>query len=261
MALGGPMPTGTGPEDPGGRPGRRRQPPVSRIAQVPAGVPPPPAAAWDDVIAVDSGGDFLHRCGIAARLVIGDLDSISPAALAWHRDRGAEVRAFPTDKDQTDFELALTVLPRDPAALVHLCGVWGGRFDHALMNLLVLPGFTDRGLFVFDTGEGCGGVMGPGTLCLTVPAGSSAALIALEDATGLSSEGVRWPLEAARLRRGVARGISNVTVDPAWRLRLTGGCLLWLVRGTARAGAGIGWLPARPPRRGRRGAGRDPAEG
>lgn len=216
----------------------------------------PPAAAWDDVIAVDSGGDFLHRCGIAARLVIGDLDSISPAALAWHRDRGAEIRAFPADKDQTDLELALAVLPRDPAARVHLCGVWGGRLDHALMNLLVLPGFTDRGLFLFDTDEGCGGVMGPGTLCLTAPAGTPAALIALAEATGLSSEGVRWPLRAARLRRGEARGISNVTVDPAWRLRLAGGCLLWLVRGTARAAAGIEWLPAKPPRRGRPGAGR-----
>lgn len=226
-----------------------------------AAATPLPPLPWHDVIAVDSGGDLLMRLGQPARLVIGDLDSISPAALAFHQAAGATIRRFPPDKDQTDFELALAALPVDASAMVHLCGFWGGRLDHALMNLLVLRHFTDRGLFTFDTdtastadadeaGLGCGGVLGPGRLRLTLPVGTPVALLALDDCRGLDSTGVRWPLTGATLAHGEARGISNVTTAPIWELGVTEGCLVWLVRGLARAAVGIEWRCAASPRPG-----------
>ncbi len=228
---------------------------------------PPPPLPWADVVAVDSGGDLLWRLNHPARLVIGDLDSISPDALAFHRASGAEIRAFPPDKDQTDFELALAALPVNPSAMIHLYGFWGGRLDHALMNLLVLRRFTDRGAFTFDTGDdttapmagqvGCGGVIGPGRLRLSLPVGTPVALLALDDSRGLDSSGVRWPLAGATLERGEARGISNITTNPVWALTLTEGCLAWLVRGLARAAVGIEWHPATAPTRGPRATARN----
>ena len=222
----------------------------------------PPPQQWDDVIAVDSGGDFLFRHGIAARLVIGDLDSISPEGLAFHQAQGAQTRRFPADKDQTDFELGLGELPAGRANQIHLCGVWGGRLDHALMNLLVLRWFSEKGLFTFDTGEGCGGVIGPGKLNIGgLTPETPVALIALSGAKRLSSTGVRWPLREGSLRLGEGKGISNFTTSPSWNLELREGCLLWLIRGMDRAGVGIGWHPAKDQIPGPLEGGQDPEEG
>jgi thiamine pyrophosphokinase len=206
-----------------------------------------PVGPWDTVIAVDSGGDTLEHLGISAHLIIGDLDSISPRGLAFHQDSGALVKRFPQDKDFTDFELALQELPKNAKNQVFVAGLFGGRFDHALMNLLVLSRYTDRGLFCFDIDDGTGGILSPGTLNMTIAPGSphpAVALMALSPhCRGIHSTGVRWPLENGTLAFGESRGISNSVVASSWRLTLTEGALCWLILGKDHEAVEIEWRP------------------
>ncbi|HUR49162.1 MAG TPA: hypothetical protein VMY88_06485, partial [Acidimicrobiales bacterium] len=60
---------------------------------------------FDFVIAADSGLDLAEAIGIRPDIVVGDLDSASPAAIARARNHGSEIEAHPAGKDQTDFEL------------------------------------------------------------------------------------------------------------------------------------------------------------
>ena len=96
-----------------------------------------PPGPWDFIIGADSGGDSLFFWNQPAHLIIGDLDSINSEALSFHQTHHSVIKRFPADKDQTDLELALMSLPDDPSSEIHLAGLFGGRIDHALMNLLV----------------------------------------------------------------------------------------------------------------------------
>ena len=49
--------------------------------------------------------------GILPDKLVGDGDSASPEAWKWAADSGADVRKFDRDKDLTDFQIALGLLP------------------------------------------------------------------------------------------------------------------------------------------------------
>lgn len=200
--------------------------------------------SWNRIVAVDAGGEHLFNFGILANDLVGDFDSISPAAFEFHKAGGAATTRFSADKDFTDLEGALRRLDSPPHAEIHIIGMMGGRLDHLLCNLTVLRHFTHRGLFTFDTSDGFGGAFGPGKLSLRIPKGVETALIPLSPIVkGVSSSGVKWPLEKESLRFGTGRGISNQAVSNRWKLSVEEGALLWLVTGVSREAAGIGWNP------------------
>ena len=107
---------------------------------------------WDHIVAVDHGGDWLARVEIPAQLLIGDLDSVSPEALSFHQAHGARISRFPSNKNESDLELALRSLPDEAGSEIHACGLWGGRFDHSCMNLLVFCRFARKGLITLRNG-------------------------------------------------------------------------------------------------------------
>ncbi|HNW33308.1 MAG TPA: thiamine diphosphokinase [Candidatus Ozemobacteraceae bacterium] len=196
-----------------------------------AGMEPTPGP-WSSITAVDGGGNLLQRLCMPATMVVGDGDLITPEAAAFHEAAGALFQRHPCDKNETDFELALAALDSMPGDEIHILGMVGGRSDMSLGNILVLGGHTGRGLFTFDLPDGCGGVMGPGELEIDMPAGTPAALLAVTSAaSGISSSGVRWPLEHETLELHKARGVSNIVTEPPWRLTLRTGALLWLLSG------------------------------
>src|SRR5687768_773226 len=109
-----------------------------------AGGDPPPVELVDQidrsalVIAADSGLDHAHALGFAVDVVVGDLDSVTPDALARARDDGADVEPHPSEKDETDLELALRRAVTLGVQRVTVVGGGGGRHDHLLANALVL---------------------------------------------------------------------------------------------------------------------------
>src|SRR5438874_7096713 len=117
---------------------------MGSLAVVVAGGEPPPhhafrgLAAPDVVIAADSGLEYALAANLAVDLVVGDLDSVDPDALARAAARGAVVEAHPTAKDATDLELALRAARDRDCARVVVVGGHGGRVDHFVANALLL---------------------------------------------------------------------------------------------------------------------------
>src|SRR3954454_12520964 len=60
------------------------------------------------VVAADGGFDHARAAGLVPDLLVGDLDSISPAGLAW-AVANIQVERHPADKACTDTELALAL--------------------------------------------------------------------------------------------------------------------------------------------------------
>jgi thiamine pyrophosphokinase len=184
----------------------------------------------DLVIAADGGADALDGLGRRPDRLVGDLDSADPVLVERLEAAGTVVDRHPVDKEASDTELAVHAAVNEGADRIDLLGATGGsRLDHELANLLLLadPAFAAVELRAIVGGTSVraarGGAEvalrgGPGDLVTLLPVGG--------DAQGVTTGGLRWPLEAATLRTGRSRGLSNVVVEAGASVRLTDGVLL-----------------------------------
>ena len=95
-----------------------------------------PAAGW--VVAADGGLLRAQALGLDVDVVVGDLDSATPEAIAAAEAEGARIVRHPRAKDATDLELALDEAVALGARRVLVVASAGGRLDHLLGSLLVL---------------------------------------------------------------------------------------------------------------------------
>ncbi len=183
----------------------------------------------DFIIAVDGGADHCRALGIIPDILIGDLDSISPAVLKEFQEKSVAIHRHPIRKDATDLELALDLAITKGAREVWLLGGLGGRWDMSLANVLLLAGDTYKTLSFTVPGPNCTmHVLHPGKpFVLFGMPGQKVSLLPLRgDVQGLSLHGFEYPLENATLRFGSTQGVSNVLQEPAATVQFTSGVLL-----------------------------------
>jgi len=89
------------------------------------------AGTNDICVAADSGLESALSLGIRPDYIVGDMDSISDRSLlaGFPEDR---ILIYPSDKDETDTELALRLLLDKGVDEIVLVGGSGGRLDHIL---------------------------------------------------------------------------------------------------------------------------------
>jgi thiamine pyrophosphokinase len=199
------------------------------------GDPPGPeglarSAGADLVIAADSGLAHARALGVHVDLVIGDLDSVDPAALDAAVADGTVVEQHPAAKDATDLELALDAALHRGATAVHVVGVGGGRLDHFLGNVLLLasPHYATARVDAHVGGAHVTVVHdhvdldgAPGALCSLLPLGGPA--------VGVLTDGLRFPLHRETLPPGTTRGVSNEFLGTRATVSLESGVLLAVI--------------------------------
>jgi thiamine pyrophosphokinase len=180
------------------------------------------------VVAADNGVRFAGPLGLFPDIVIGDMDSIDPdLRQLFERDRVSLIQA-PTEKDETDLELALLEAARRGAQHIVVLGALGGRVDMSLANILLLthPELADIQVEVWVGEQTLWLVKPPGTE-IHGHAGDTLSLLPIGgDAHGVSTENCGYPLVDETLAFGPARGISNVLTAPQARVDLREGLLL-----------------------------------
>jgi thiamine pyrophosphokinase len=173
------------------------------------------------VVAVDSGANWTFAAGITPHLIVGDCDSIQASILASYRSRGVEFITLDAHKDQTDLEVALEAIEQRGGEELVACNVLGGRLDHELASLGALararrlsPVIEEEQGSVYFLGdrEGARCELALDGLADT---GALVSVIALEESTTVSEQGMEWNLDQAQLRLLDPRGVSNKIKDPA----------------------------------------------
>ncbi|MDQ2999047.1 MAG: thiamine diphosphokinase, partial [Chloroflexota bacterium] len=183
--------------------------------------------AADLLIAADGGALPLLRAGIIPHVAIGDMDSIGAAGLAELKTHEVVLRRFPREKDETDLELALLYAAAAGATAIDILGALGGRWDHTLANvaLLALPELRERRVRLLADHQTLFLVRDAATL--EGQAGDTVSLLPLASAAhGVTTKGLRYPLDNATLSYERARGVSNVLLDPPGHVSLREGLLL-----------------------------------
>lgn len=174
------------------------------------------------LVAADGGADMALARGLRPEAVVGDMDSLSPAAAEAFADRLHRV----TEQETTDFDKALT---RIAAPVIVAVGFAGGRIDHELAALHSLVARADRPCILL------GGVTlafhCPPDLELPLAPGTLVSLFPFSH-VWIQSSGLRWRPDDLLFAPDRRVGTSNVAEGDVALTPSNPGMLVILPRGT-----------------------------
>ena len=181
----------------------------------------------DWLVAADGGLRHLRCLGLAPRLLIGDLDSVTEDEVRWAAENSAEVRRYPREKDETDLELALAAGLQTGSREILLAAALGGRLDQTLGNLglLLRPDLDGLDVRLEDGREEVFLIRGRAEI--QGRAGDIVSLLPWNgQAEGVATLALRYPLRGETLYPDRTRGISNEMQGDTAQVRLRAGSLL-----------------------------------
>ena len=182
----------------------------------------------DLVVAADGGALHALEAGIPPDLVVGDMDSLGESGTRKVEERGVPVERHPARKDKMDGHLAVLAARRLGATEADLLCASGGRTSavFALPHLLLAA--ERAGLRATAVaGWGRAFVVEDGSRPVEGDRGDSVSVFPVAGAaTGVTLEGMAYPLEDARLEPGDSLGFHNELIGGAARVEVGRGALL-----------------------------------
>jgi thiamine pyrophosphokinase len=177
------------------------------------------------VVAADGGADKALSAGVLVDAVVGDLDSLSLEARAVIPLDALHHAPSP---DETDLQKAIAFAIARGARSIDLVAMGGGRADHALANLSVLTLYGRRlPMRVVDDLFEVELVVGEARI--DAPLGTVVSLVAIGEARGVTTRGLRWDLTDHTLVFS-PYGVHNEVARPDVEVSVESGDLL-LFRG------------------------------
>lgn len=189
------------------------------------------------LVAADGGADRALAAGQVPEAVIGDFDSLSPAARA--RLDPAALHPI-AEQMTTDFDKALRHIE---APFTLAVGFSGARVDHALAVMNALVQHPGRRCLVLSGRDVT--FLAPPALRLRLRAGTRLSLFPMAPVTGWS-QGLRWPIEGLDFAPAGRIGTSNEVTESEVRLRFSAAAMLVILPRAALAAALSSLVPGWP---------------
>ncbi len=179
------------------------------------------------IIGVDSGVDRAHEVGRKVDIAVGDFDSVTARGLVAAERAGATLIRHPTVKDKTDLELAIDVaIDRSPERIL-LVSMSGGRSDHAVAGLMLMSDHRFRELDVDLLLDDARVAVVQDRRTLTGLVDDIVSLVPIGgDCLGVTTSGLRYPLDDETLHVAGGRGVSNLMASPVAVVSVGSGTLL-----------------------------------
>jgi thiamine pyrophosphokinase len=185
----------------------------------------------DLLLAADGGTHHLRNLGLVPSTIIGDLDSLTVEDRHWANEHHARLLMYPRDKNETDLELALAYAIAQGSNEIILVGALGGRLDQTLGNLALL---TDPRLSAFNVRLDDGIEEAWFVRRTSIIRGEPGDIISLipwsRPVTGVTTDGLRWPLRGETLYPDKTRGISNEMLGESSSVSIDSGLLFLIHR-------------------------------
>lgn len=177
----------------------------------------------DMIIGVDGGLNVLDELGVKPTLLLGDFDSTHLSLLDEYRDKDIPCITFPKRKDATDSELAIDYAIEQNPRELYLFGMTGKRLDHGLTNIHMLKRIPKhiRACIIDAYNEiyYCNQ-----NFNLNGYKGQNLSIIPISDeVTGITTEGLDYPLINETLYFKESRGVSNVIMSDKVHISVVSG--------------------------------------
>lgn len=179
------------------------------------------------VICADGGVRHAKRLGIYPHLVLGDFDTLDEEEIMELKSRGIVLHKFPREKDYTDTHLCLLKALELGYQQIIMLGCLGGRFDHALANvmLLALPQVQQVDVRIIDPHQEIF-LVKPETRLMGQKGDTLSLFPLTEEVSGISTEGLAYQVPGGKFVLGAGNGISNVFSEPEVKIAYEQGLLL-----------------------------------
>ena len=182
----------------------------------------------DFLVGVDGGTKHCLAAGLTPHLVVGDMDSLVNEQFEKLTQDGVRMDIHPIAKDKTDLELAMDLVVEEGVSEVLLVGIWGGRLDQSLANLLLLGRYAAHLRIRFTDGQEHGAVLaGQDVLAIEGAQGGVCSLVPVSGLVDrVSISGMRYPLHNALIHQGDTLGVSNHITNPRASVSIGHGILV-----------------------------------
>lgn len=190
-------------------------------------------AQADLLICVDAGARHAKSLGFLPHIVVGDFDTLSKEELVELESAGVKIVSFAKEKDYSDTHMALLLACELGYTRINILAALGGRFDHALANvmLLALPELNERDVRIIDEKQEIFLIRAKKTLEGEI--GDTLSLLPLSDeVTGIKTQGLYYEVPRGTFIMGIPNGISNLFSAKQVEIEIGNGLLLGIrVRG------------------------------
>ncbi len=188
--------------------------------------------SFSRTIAIDGGIHFFYEAKLKPDVIIGDLDSANEDEIRYFEEQtGITWLRLVPEKDDTDTEAAIRWAVGLGVGQIHILGGTGSRLDHVLGNIALLGIGLEAGVEILLADPNNRIRMIKKTLVLSKQEqhGHYVSLIPFTPkVTGVTLQGMKYPLNDAVLTCFSSLGISNEIVEEKAVIRLTDGILLAL---------------------------------
>ncbi len=184
---------------------------------------PVPLASLHDaelIVCCDGAAEKLVAHGLEPGIIIGDLDSVSPAL----KKRYEKILVTDADQETNDLTKAVNWCISQGIEEVVILGATGIREDHTLGNISLLAGYCEKIDAVMLTNTGTFRVYDRSVTIASHP-GQQVSIFSIDPALIVSSSGLRYPLNSLRLNSWW-RGTLNEAEDESFRLEFTEGQII-----------------------------------
>ncbi len=188
----------------------------------------------DYLVGVNGGTRHCLKLGFTPDVIVGDLDSLGGESQVELKKRAVPIHRFPARKAHTDLDLAMLHVVEKEIREAVLLGIWGGRLDQSIANLLLLARYRQQLDITVVTEEETAQILLSGnSLSVLDREGATASVLPLSaQVEGVTLTGMEYPLENAQLQFGTTLGISNLIRQKRASVSIRRGLLLVTVSRT-----------------------------
>ena len=166
---------------------------------------------YDLIVAVDSGTEQAYKLFLKPDLIIGDLDSIDEKTIKRAEKDEVQILKYDTNKNQTDFELALKHVINKEIKDITIIGGEYGEIDHLFGVLTVIISFQEDQQILWIHKDQS--VLIPNSKKIAIGSNVEFSILPFTNLKNLNISGAQWNLDNENIEFGKSVTLRNISID------------------------------------------------